>query len=295
MPELTKATTDDDTTDCCRAFVHHGVELEERGRQLYGDCPLCGAGGKLTVASESGLWRCFVCGRSGNPLEFLRHLHAASVTGSAGWYGELAKDRGVSAATVEAWGCCRSAVDGCWMVPGYSVRGELAQLYRRVEVQDEDGGAWRKVLLPTPGVWPDGRAHALHMPVGDYDQDRQVMWFAEGPWDGMALWGAARSCGQLADANIVAVPGCTTWQDAWTEACRGRDVVLPYDNDHPHDRSGTVTMAGRDGVRRICGKLAGVARSVSWVEWGGGGYDATLPDGFDVRDALTRRISRCRN
>lgn len=307
MPELsfTQQTRDAEEQDHAAAFAHHGCDLAERGEQLVGGCPFCGKD-KLSVEAATGLWRCFVCGRSGNPLEFIRQLHAASVAASGGWHRELATDRKLlHAATAEAWGACKSVVDGGWLVPGYSVRGELTQLYCRRQVKDERDGTWSLVLLPTPGVWGSGKSHALHMPVGDFDPARKTWFVMEGPWDGMAFWEIARqtrregdamqvtgnhAASMLSDANVLAVPGCTTWRDDWTEACRGKDVVLMYDNDHPVERNGVTTMPGADGVKRIAGKLAGVAASVSWVCWGGGGYDASLPSGFDVRDVLAKGL-----
>lgn len=307
MPELSTATQPvqdtQDAADHTLAFAHHGVHLDDHSGQARGDCPFCGKADKLTIEAATGLWRCFVCGRSGNPLEFVRQLHAASVAASNGWSKELASERGLmDTGTVEAWGACKSVVDGGWLVPGYNTKGELTQLYCRRQVQGSDG-AWSNVLLPTPGVWEAGKSHALHVPAGDFDPARQQWWFAEGPWDGMAFWEVARqarregdtievtgnpAASMLSNANVLAVPGCTTWRDEWTQACRGKDVFLLYDNDHPRDNNGTVTMAGADGVRRVAGKLAGVAASVNWIEWGGGGFDATLKNGFDVRDALTR-------
>ena len=302
MPSLMERPTDQGE-DHAQAFAHHGLDLTEgRGGQLDGACPFCAAD-KFTVEAATGLWRCWVCSRTGNPLEFLRVLWKASDAATNGWGKKLAEDRRLlDQATVTAWGACRSVVDGAWMVPGYNTRAELVQLYRRVQVQGKDQ-SWSWRLLPTPGVWESGKAHALHMPTGDYDPKRQTWYVAEGPWDGMAFWEVARqarsngaplevtgnpSHSVIADANVVAVPGCSVWRGEWTEAVRGKDVVLLYDNDHPRDCNGVVTMAGRDGVVRVCGKLAGAARSVSYLAWGGGGFDASLADGFDVRDALTR-------
>lgn len=311
MPELLHAEPDtatrDGAPDYTTAFAHHGVELSERGSQATGDCPFCGKHDKLSVEVATGLWRCFVCGRSGNPLEFLRQLHETSAAGTeAGWAAKLAVERGLMHAdTVVAWGACRSAADGGWLLPGYSTCGDLTQLYCRRQVKNERDGSWRWVLLPTPGVWESGRSHALHMPRADFDPDRKQLYVCEGPWDGMALWevmGRARWGGErpsvtgvaseslLAGANVLAVPGCTTWRGEWTEMCRGRDVVLLYDNDHPKTNGGTTSTPGADGMRRVAGKLAGAAASVSWLRWGEAGYDSAIASGFDVRDWLTKGV-----
>ena len=307
MPQILQKTTA--TADQLRPFRAHGVELVEVGAQATGDCPLCGKQGKLAVQVVTGLWRCFVCGAEGNPLTFVRQLweRSASVV-DGGWAKKLADDRGyLDQSTLTSWGVCRSAVDGTWLVPGFSTDGRLDQLYRRVQTRDESKGAWRWNLLPTPGLWEDGKANALFMPFLDYDPARQQLWVCEGPWDGMALWEVARQskwgdggaleytgnpdASVLADVSVVARPGCQAWREEWTEMCRGKDVTIFDDNDHPRQRDGeVVTMAGTDGARRVAKLLAGVAASVKWLCWGTGGYDPVLASGFDVRDWLTKGV-----
>lgn len=290
----------------CRPFIHHGVELAAKGRQREGACPFCGKS-KFSVEAETGLWRCWVCSRTGNPLEFLRQLWEASdKTTDDGWLRKLRQDRDLlDHMTLQQWGVCRSVVDGAWLVPGYGVDGNLHQLYRRTQTRKADG-SWTWTLLPTPGVWPEGKSHGLHMASMDFDAGRSHVLVCEGPWDGMALWEVARQAKRvgdsleltgnpaasiLADANVVAVPGCTTWHDSWTEMCRGKVVTLMYDNDHPRDNNGVLTMAGHDAMRRVAGKLAKAARVVQFLRWGEAGHDASLSDGHDVRDALSKGLN----
>jgi len=299
---------DDAAADPIRPFRFHGVELHDHGGQAVGDCPFCRRDGKFSVESQTGLWRCWVCGLSGNPLTFLRQLWEASDAATNGHGEELAKERGyLDRATLTAWGVCRSVIDGSWMVPGYSAvdtaeskAGRLDQLYKRV--QQMSGGLWKWTLMPTPGLWPKGEAHRLHMPALDFDPARPRVEVCEGPWDGMALWEVARhtkrtadgyeytgnpAASIIADTNVVAVPGCNVWRTEWTELCRGKDVTLYYDNDHPRTMpGGKQSVAGADGVRRVHGIIAQVAARVRWLQWGGGGYDLSLPSGHDVRDHL---------
>jgi hypothetical protein len=181
-------------------------------------------------------------------------------------------------------------------VPG----GDLDQLYRYVPMRQQDG-TWKKRLLPTPGVWPDGRVHALHMSPADVGGDRQEVWICEGCWDGMALWEVARSCkwgvggleytgnpasSLLSTANIIAVPGCNVWRDEWSELCRGKHVLTMFDSDHPRTINGRTLRAGFDATYRLCKRLSGIAQSVRWIAWGADGFDPTLSDGCDVRDWL---------
>jgi hypothetical protein len=171
------------------------------------------------------------------------------------------------------------------LVPGYGTDGKLDQLYRRVRVLDK--GEWSWVLMPTPGVWPEGRAHALHLPAADFDPACPDVYVCEGPWDGMALWEVVRGLA-LAPCQVVAVPGCNVWRDEWTDFCQGKRVVLLYDNDHPKALpSGREYLPGRDGMRRAARMLSGAAASVRCVRWGPDGYDPDLPSGYDVRDLLS--------
>ena len=301
--------------DCLAPFRALGLALEPRGAQASADCPFCHRDGKLAIQSDTGLWRCLVCGagldgkNGGNALEFARLVWQrsdAATTDSD--YRELASDRRLlDYQTVEAWGCCKSIVNQRWLVPGYSVSGRLDQLYRRIKIKDSKGEwVWR--LMPLPGLWPSGSSHALHMASMSYDPGRSHINIFEGPWDGMAFWEVARQCKRSpADRNrleltgnsaaslaveetIVAVPGCNSWRPQWNEMCRGKHVTLWFDNDHPRQLAGgSFSCAGYDGSVRVARELAKVAASVRWCRWpllAGATYEPTLPDGFDVRDAL---------
>ncbi len=291
-----------EAADHLRVFEHHGVDLSNGDEQRNGDCPFCGKA-KFSVQADSGLWKCWVCSRSGNPLEFVRTLHTASVAATdAGWYRKLADDRKLLYwETPRDWGASRSVIDGTWQIAGYNVKGELTQLYRRIQVQSSNG-KWAWVLMPTPGLWPERKAHGLHMVGAEWDSNKLNTYITEGPWDGMALWEVAKQAKRvnrpleyavsgaqsiLADTNVIAVPGCGSWQDTWTDACRGKVVTLMYDNDHPREHNGVTTMAGYDAMKRVTGLLAKAAKEVRCIVWGMSGFDSSLSNGCDVRDMLS--------
>lgn len=271
--------------DRLRPYEFHGVHLDPTasGKESIGDCPFCGKEGKFSVNTETGLWKCWSCGSGsssggGNALTFIRLIYEQSVRHTPDIFvQDVARDRRLSAGSVTAWGVSR-ARDGSWLVPGYGTDGKLDQLYKR----------WDGKLLPTPGVWAEGKVHALHLPAEDYDPARPGVVIAEGPWDGMAVWETERQV--WGDSNIVAVPGCNVWRDEWTEMCRGKAVVLLFDSDHP--RGPNNAIAGWAGVQRACKKLSGVAASVRVLKWGPDGYDPDKPSGWDVRDALTGESDR---
>ena len=304
-----------------RPYAFHGVGLAVRGTHAVGDCPFCGREGKLAVAVADGLGRCLVCGTGGdrggfNPLSFVRLLYeracppAAQGSPTPGRNGTggpravpglqdaagaalgaflaaVAADRRLlSPATAAAWGVRPCPVDGrTWLVPGYGPDGRLDQVYRRTRVQDKGEWVWR--LLPTPGIWPEGKVHALHLPAGDHDPARPDILVCEGPWDGMAFWEASRAAPRAGSTNVIAVPGCNVWRDEWTEFCRGKNVTLMYDSDHPKEYTpGHTSRAGYDGMRRVAKRLSGAAASVRYVSWGPEGFDPAKPSGWDVRDHL---------
>ena len=293
MPVSKRPVESSSEVNYTRPYLFHGVQLTARGEHGVGTCPFCGREDKFCVAVDTGLWRCLVCGTGtvnggGNALTFIRLLHAQSASSIKG----IAADRKLlSNDAVAAWGMCHSVVDGhSWLVPGYSTEGRLDQLYKRVWVADvgkPGGGGW--VLMPTPGLWPEGKVHALHLPSTDFDPKRSNIVICEGPWDGVATWEIYKN----PDTNIVSVPGCNVWRDEWTEMCRGKTVTLMFDSDHPRAvAGGRQTRAGYDGMVRVAKKLRGVAAAVGYLRWGPDGYDPTRPSGWDVRDHLTSAKDR---
>lgn len=281
-----------------RPYLHHGLDLVIKGNQADGDCPFCGKEGKFTVNCESGLWKCWVCGggtdRGGsNAVTFLRRLfdHAHSIPfpvasreapdGSPVDYDALASHRRLcDPDTLKAWGVCRSPIyPYAWLIPGYGPGCRLDQLYKWVSTPK----GWR--LLPTPGVWPEGKSHALHLARADWDDKRDKIIVTEGPWDGMALWETHREV--WGSANFIAAPGATTWREEWSKMCAGKQVVLLYDSDHPRKQGTAQVCAGYEGMVRVAKQVNGLATSTQWVHWGPDGYDPDLPDGWDVRDQLS--------
>lgn len=300
MPVFSKSSTDRDL-ERLRPYEFHGVDLSVEGSHAVGDCPFCGRDGKFSVDVATGLWRCFVCAAGtaaggGNGLVFTRLVHehaAASITSdtrrSGSFASTVANDRRLlSVDTPQAWGMA-PARDGAWLVPGYGADGRLDQVYRRTHMRDKESGEWYWVLLPTPGIWPEGKVHALHMPTEQAEAARagntsNHLWVMEGLGDGMAISEVCAGIG----VDVVAVPGCNVWRDEWTERCRGKHVTLFFDSDQPKEHTpGKASRAGYDGIVRVAKRLSGVAASVRWLKWGPDGYDPGRPSGWDVRDHLT--------
>ena len=299
MPVSLRTTkTDTEAPDHLRPYIFHGLDLSVHGGQATGDCLFCGAS-KFTVHIDTGLWRCWVCGGGqesggGNPLTFIRALHAfAYASNPPGFANEVMTDRRLySASTALAWGIARSPIPPHnWLLPGYGTGGALDQLYKRTRVMDSNG-EWKWLIMPTPGIWTEGKAHALHLPSGDFDPARPAIYLCEGPWDGAAMWETAVTYPGWPVSNIIAVPGCNVWRDEWTTMCKGKHVVFMYDSDHPRQQGAHTAIAGYDGTRRVARKLAGHAASVRFLRWGPDGYDPARPDGWDVRDHLSGRAPK---
>ncbi len=282
----------DPTPEGLRPYIHHGIDLDIQNNHGVGDCPFCGEEGKFSVDCDSGLWRCFVCGSGtekggGNPLVFIRLLHETALEKTdTVFLKEVAKDRRLcDHNTVAEWGVCKSTIGGYWLVPGYAPDGSLHQLYKRTRVQDSDG-EWTWRLLPTPGVWPEGQSHGLHMSISDYMVERSSVVICEGPWDAMALWEVLST--ELGSCNVVAVPGCNVWNDdRWNALCLGKAVTVMFDSDHPRKQGIRTFRPGFDGVVRIAKRLSGTAVAVTYLKWGPEGYDPDKPNGWDVRDHLS--------
>src|SRR4051812_18184268 len=114
-----------DEPEGIRLFRWHGMDLAERGNQAVGNCPLCGQGGRFYVNIENGKWDCKKCVTSGNPMEFIRRLYEKSREGRCD-LDNLAANRGLlDPDTLWQWGCCQSVITGEWLIPGYSVEGEV--------------------------------------------------------------------------------------------------------------------------------------------------------------------------
>lgn len=285
MPGIT------DVPKALKPYVFHGLELSYRGTstEALGVCLFCDKL-KFYVNVTNGLFHCKVCGASGNSLTFVRKLWEVSPMEG---YEELrAERRLLFAATLRQWGVRKSALDGAWILPGCNAKGDVATLYRYA------GRPAR--LYATPDLY--------HGYFGSIDKSASTVYVCEGPWDGMALkevLGAAkgeaggleqtsnREVSLLADAGVIATPGCNVFSESWLPLFSRKRVVLLYDNDYPisHPRTGSVMdPAGWAGMKRVAQMMASAEEppaEVHYLAWGEGNHEPGLPPGYDVRDALT--------
>ncbi len=289
----------DTTPDGLKPYTFHGLDLAagKRSKEVLGDCPLCGAESKFSVDQETSKWRCFVCGEKGNQYTFLKELHKICTEQDTEEleeaYGVLANSRGLEIETLKAWGLTRSILTGEWLIPGYNTKGEVTQLYRYVKMR---GGKFK--LLATPTMH-----HQIHG-VNLFEPKKKAVYICEGPWDAMALWEKLKTTREvkgrfvpaksslsclLNGANVLAVPGCSTFHDSWCDVFLKKKVYIVYDNDHPRKHPKTkkeIPPAAYSGAERVSGILSKKPAEINFLKWGAKGYDPDLPDGTDIRDYL---------
>lgn len=307
-----------------RPYLFHKLDGEVQGDEWLGNCPFCG-GTKLFINIEKGVYDCKTCPREdengkklgqGNIYTFMRRLYEISTVSDED-LESMAEERGVKVPTLRRWGATKSAIDGEWMFPTYGDNKEINNLYRWVPIKQKDG-TYKRRLLPTATIdhglfgiqfWDEKKGEAA-VCEGLFDAMRLEEEFACYGYEGENLIECEEKDSLLSTVNIVAVPGTDTFRDGWIPKFRNVKTTLYYDNDHPRricekckrgysitasDRCPKcqgitgryVSSAGFTGMRSAARKLRTVTTALRFLEWGEGGYDASLKDGWDVRDQLS--------
>ena len=324
MPKLELIDT---TSKVLKPYLFHGLDFQIGDKEAVDDCPFCGREGKFSVNIVTGKYRCWVPGcpgmndqGGGNVALFLQRLHEVSMESTSN-YESFRLDRGyLEAATMKAWGICRSNTTRDWIMSGYGANGCLAQVYRYIRT--DEGMRW----IPTPEI-----GHRLHG-VNLYNKSGDEVFLCEGQGDGPALWEVLASTKRvgadllptsdarsslLSEASVLAVPGAGTFNEAWLPLFAGKYVRLMYDNDHPkrfcpsckknwntalnlacplcgrQDGQDSVGagLAGMRRVAKILFQANPIPKEVLYLKWGDLGYDGTLDDGADVRDILCKGLA----
>lgn len=312
MPPIVKKA---ELPETLRTYAFHGVDFNYRqgAAEATADCPFCGRANKFSVKVESGQWRCLVCGegpekdksiRGGNHVIFLRTLYRLSKEATKSEeFVQLAKNRGLlSTDTLKAWGIVKSITTGEWLVPGHNSEKALCQLYRYVRLNTDKGPKFK--LLATPPS--PTLQHQLHG-IDVWGDSKQIVFLCEGPWDGMALWEVLRQTKSsesglaptgnpklsfIHQANVIAVPGCTTFKPIWCKLFAGKRVIVLFDNDHPKKNEKTgqpIPPASIEGLKRTVEILQSSPTPpevIQYLCWGDQNYDANLKSGTDLRDVF---------
>lgn len=293
---------DQDTfPETLKPYKFHGLSLDwsKSKKDAIAECPFCGKT-KFSVKVENGVYRCFGCEEKGNSSVFVQKLYALAeeIGTTTAQYETLRKDRKLLSVTpLILWGVMRHPLLDEWMLPGFNAESKLCNLYRYMTVEG------KKRLAATSTI-----GHQLFI-GSDYDKKKEAVILTEGPWDAMAIHEVLSQAkfdetdniietGDMksslwSDFNIIAIPGCNSFKEAWNPLFSGKIVYIAFDNDHPrvNPKNGkSVPPAGLEGVKRTV-KLLSQSKEppleIRYLKWGHDHYNLELPSGFDVRDQLT--------
>lgn len=243
-------------------FEFHGIELTTKGNQAKGDCPFCLKEGHFFVKVDTGQWDCKVCGMHGNIYTFLTLLHShyqeSTTPADLKQIGDLRK---LPALTFER---NEIAYDGSRYL--FPIRNGSASLVGLRVWKGERGTG----VFSTSGTKQHlYRGNLLH------EKPKADILLCEGEFDTLA---ADTLINHLKlDAIAIGVPGCSSFQDEWTEKFRGRKVTLLFDNDD----------AGKKGTIKTALALLKVGCTVSAICW-----PDDLPQGYDLNDFVSERMKR---
>ena len=324
MPQI---PSKDNMPTSLKPYIFHGVKLKwsDLSKPAIGDCPFCGKESKLSVNIATSQFRCFSCNegpesdkviKGGNSRWFMNRIYELSEEATTVEMSEaLRKDRKyLYSETVDEWGIVKSIINGDWLVGGYRLERtpkdtepkppKLMQVYRYTLLKGSDG-VYHNRWLPTPEMG----GHQLYIPHIGYDHSKPIVDILEGIWDAAAWYEILRrvklidktitmtanpNAVMTADRNVIAVPGANTFLEPWYNLFGGKIVNLYYDNDHPRKNAvtkATIPAVGYSNMLRVAKALLesnDPPAEVNIIRWSATReYDATLPDGTDIRDVLS--------
>lgn len=289
-----------------RPYVFHGLNPHGgRNHEWLCDCPFCGKEDHFSINDVTGLSKCLVCAISGdsgkpglNDRSFIRRLHEWSfdATGAA-QYQELAEQLKVlDIESLVEWQLAKSVVTDQWLIPGYNAGGTMVTLYAYYK---KDG---KYAAIPTPNL-----GHHLHG-MNLWDKAKPIVYLCEGWKDAIILWElltkakntehglaqtSSRESSLYAQANVLAVPGATTFFESWLPLFENKVVNLMFDSDHPkiHPKTKHITpgagWVGMERAARIMSTSKYKPQEINCIYWGKDGYDPSKKSGYDARDFLT--------
>jgi hypothetical protein len=258
---------EDKTPEAIRPFVALGFDPSGvSGKELFGNCILCGADGKFYVNQQTAQWSCKKCSEEGNLATMLEKYakHCRKEFKMPGKrVNSIAEHRGLPAVLLVESGLF---YDGeRYIFPVRNQKGNIVN-YRRFRP------AKKLKIMGLPGI-----SNGL-WGVEGITKDTKKVYITEGEWDCLAMRQLLIDADlddelESEEIAVIAVPGAGTWQPEWNRFVEGKHVVLVYDKDDP----------GRKGRNRVFDMLGGkdkrAKRKVEYVEW-----PDELPMGWDLRD-----------
>jgi len=265
-------------TQMLKPFEFHGLESYGNTKtQAKFDCPACDASKKFYVALKTGMFQCKSCGFKGNKNTFLSKHHEIqlkSLTDSDIKRIRKLRDNVYSSDLIREKQLCFSE-NGEILFPQKNPEGKTLSNLRKWSPET-------KKLYNTPGCY------SLYF--AQWVDDPEVpIYLVEGEWDALALIQLMRRAKSEKKCCIVSVPGANGFKDSWAKRFSGREVIIMFDNDHDKKRKdGSKFNPAQEGTDAVIAKLNGVASKIRTIRWKLFGKE--LPDGFDIRDVLTKAI-----
>lgn len=270
-------------------FQKLGVRIEAITDEMaQGDCPFCDKEDHLFLRyhgskdrgngsfSVPGHWSCKVCGSKGAIPSFLTAMiQAGKESTPSEAYRELWDKKRIPPAVAKLCSVVKSHLTEEWLIPTISVKSQVSNIHRWIEPHN------RLIGCPTLDVDVLGRQF---LPT---EQRTRPLWIAEGHWDWLILEHLFRSTGSREEVDIIGVTGANTFKHDWLSLLiRRESVITLFDNDHQkiHPKTGHVSQAGKDGIKRIRTMIEGMLDEErplkhEYLHWPDG-----LADGFDIRD-----------
>jgi CHC2 zinc finger/Toprim-like len=258
----------------------HGVDPDVQGRELIGDCPFhdCPSFGegrqKFTMNRQTAEWRCFVCGRQGNNVTFIREIHRNSFEQTTDHQRhELRKLRkyAIDMEEIMEMQLALNPLTNEWSLPAWNTEGKIVNLYSYREQFDPTVGKKFMQIQASPSF--------SHLPYGIHlvrSAPQRKLWVLEGHWDYLAMMGLMRRLKIMNEHDIVAAPGAGTFPSRYLSIFNGRSVIIAYDNDQAGE-------AGQESLLHAMAKASVMPLSVQHVKW-----PEALPPKFDVSDVIVK-------
>jgi len=249
------------STNRLRPFEVHNVEFTgERGDERFGTCPFTGKAEKFYVNIKTGLWDSKTAGLSGNTSQFLHQISKMYVSQMTDpLLRRLADDRSLPSKAFSDW---QVGWDGRnYTIPIRDINSNM------VDIRIFHLG---RSILSTGGcnVGLMGAERLL-------TKKTEPVYLFEGEWDTIAASYIMKKIG--IPGICVGLPGAGIFKPEWIPWFSGRVVHTHYDKDG----------AGELGEQMIDKRLAGVAKSVTYMHW-----PEDLPEGFDVRDWIVYGLNK---
>jgi len=255
------------------AFKQHGFtpEGESGSDNVYGNCIFCD-GDKFFVNTETKMWDCKHCGRTGGFLTFLAEVVEFCIEGMGkAELRALVDDRGITAKTMRAHQVGYNAITGRYVIPVWDMNRDNVW---DIRIYNPSAPKDKPKITSTAGC-TTGLYKWEELQRTDY----QNIWLCEGEWDCMAMWEMIQDQGMKRDI-AVGVPGANTFKNDWTVYFKDRDVYVVYDNDHDKVVRGRVRKgAGIQGGIKVYERLRSAVHDMRFVHW-----PDKYKDGYDLRD-----------